>query len=77
MFRNITFVIVNFVIQEKRQVGAALEPSSEILVVFGIKEEVTGAWTKLYNEGLHNLYSSTNIVRVIYIGRMRNVCLVA
>jgi hypothetical protein len=29
------------------------------------KDEVTGEWKKLYNEELHNLYSSPNISRQI------------
>jgi hypothetical protein len=34
--------------------------------IFGPKgEEVTGAWRKLHNEELHNLYASQNIIRVI------------
>jgi hypothetical protein len=34
--------------------------------IFGLKrDEVTGGWRKLYNEELHNLYSSTNILRMI------------
>jgi len=34
--------------------------------IFGPKwEDVTGEWTKLYNDELNNLYSSPNIVRVI------------
>jgi hypothetical protein len=34
--------------------------------VFGPKrDEVTGGWRKLYNEELHNLYSSPNIIRMI------------
>jgi hypothetical protein len=28
-------------------------------------DKVTGGWRKLHNEGLHNLYSSPSIVRVI------------
>jgi hypothetical protein len=29
------------------------------------RDEVTGEWRKLHNEELNNLYSSTNIIRVI------------
>jgi transcription termination factor 2 len=32
---------------------------------------VTGDWRKLYNEELHNLYSSLNIIRMIKSRRMR------
>jgi hypothetical protein len=32
--------------------------------IFGPKrDEVTGEWMKLHNEGLHNLYSSPDIIR--------------
>jgi hypothetical protein len=34
--------------------------------IFGPRrDEVTGEWTKLYNEELNDLYSSPNIIRVI------------
>jgi hypothetical protein len=34
--------------------------------IFGPKkEEVAGGWRRLHNEELHNLYPSTNIIRVI------------
>jgi hypothetical protein len=40
--------------------------------IFGPKREgVTGRWRKLYNEELHNLYSSPSIIRVIKSRRMR------
>ena len=40
--------------------------------VFGPKrDEVTGEWRKLRNEGLSDLYSLTNIVRVVKSRRMR------
>jgi hypothetical protein len=35
------------------------------------RDEVTGGWRKLYNEELHNLYSSPSIIRVIKSRRMR------
>ncbi|PNF16871.1 hypothetical protein B7P43_G06069, partial [Cryptotermes secundus] len=39
---------------------------------FGPKRvEVTGGWTKLHTEELHNLYSSPNIIRMIKSRRMR------
>jgi hypothetical protein len=40
--------------------------------IFGPKrDEVTGGWRKLYNEELHNLYSSPIIIRIIKSRRMR------
>jgi hypothetical protein len=39
--------------------------------IFGPKrDEVTGEWRKLHNEGLNNHYSLPNIVRVIKSRRM-------
>jgi hypothetical protein len=39
---------------------------------FGPKrDEVIGEWSKLHNEELHKLYSSTNIIRQIKARRMR------
>jgi hypothetical protein len=35
------------------------------------KDKVTGEWRKLHNEELNDLYSSSNIVRVIILRRMR------
>jgi hypothetical protein len=39
--------------------------------IFGLKREEDGSWRKLYNDELHNLYSSPNIIRVIKSRRMR------
>ena len=40
--------------------------------IFGPKrDEVTREWRKLHNEELNELYSSSNIVRVIKLRRMR------
>jgi hypothetical protein len=37
--------------------------------IFGPKkEEVEGGWRRLHNEGLHNLHTSLNIVRLINEG---------
>jgi hypothetical protein len=34
--------------------------------IFGPKkEEVAGGWRRLHNEELHNLYASSNVIRVI------------
>jgi hypothetical protein len=34
--------------------------------IFGQKiDDVAGGWRKLHNEGLHNLYSSTIVIRII------------
>jgi hypothetical protein len=35
------------------------------------RDEVTGGWTKLHNEDLHNLYSSPSIIRTMKSRRMR------
>jgi hypothetical protein len=35
------------------------------------RDEVTGGLRKLHNEELHNLYSSSNIIRIIKSRRMR------
>jgi hypothetical protein len=40
--------------------------------IFGLKrDEVMADWRKLYNEELHNVYSSINILRMIKPRRMR------
>jgi hypothetical protein len=40
--------------------------------IFGpTRVEVMGGWRKLYNEELHNLYSSPSIIRIIKSRRMR------
>jgi hypothetical protein len=40
--------------------------------IFGSKRGgVTEGWRKLHNEGLHNLYSSRSIIRIIKSRRMR------
>jgi hypothetical protein len=40
-------------------------------MIFGPKREVDGSRTKLHNDELHNLYSSSNIVRVIKSRRLK------
>jgi hypothetical protein len=44
---------------------------NKLLRIFGPKREENGLWRKLHNDGLHNLYSSPSIVRVIKSRRMR------
>jgi hypothetical protein len=40
--------------------------------IFGPKRDgMTGGWRKLHNEELHNLYSSSSIIRIIKSRRMR------
>jgi hypothetical protein len=40
--------------------------------IFGPKkDEVAGGWRKLHNKALHDLYSSSNIIRIIKSRRMR------
>jgi len=39
--------------------------------VFGTKrDEVAGGWRRLHNEELHNLFTSSNIIRAIESRRM-------
>jgi len=35
------------------------------------REEVAGGWRRLYNEELHNLYASLNIIKVVKSRNMR------
>jgi hypothetical protein len=40
--------------------------------IFGPRrDEVTGEWRKLHNKELHDLYSSSSIIRIIKLRRMR------
>jgi hypothetical protein len=40
--------------------------------IFGHKrEEMVADWRRLHNEGLHNLYVSPNIIRMVKWRRMR------
>jgi hypothetical protein len=43
----------------------------ELRRIFRPEREEDGSWRKFYNDELHNLYSSSNIVRVIKSRRMR------
>jgi hypothetical protein len=45
---------------------------NRVLRIFGPnRDEVTGEWRKLHNEELHDLYSSSSIIRIIMARRMR------
>jgi hypothetical protein len=37
---------------------------NRVLRIFEPKREEDGSWRKLHNDGLHSLYSSSNIVKV-------------
>jgi hypothetical protein len=40
-------------------------------IIFGPKrDEVIGGWRKMYNEELHNLYSTPNIIRMRWAGHV-------
>jgi hypothetical protein len=44
----------------------------ELRRIFGLKrDEVMGGWRGLHNEELHDLYSSSSIIRMIKLRRMR------
>jgi hypothetical protein len=38
--------------------------------IFGPRDEVTKEWRKLHNEELHDLYSSSSVIRIIKSRRM-------
>jgi hypothetical protein len=62
-------VIVFRILREEHRLKVFV---NRVLRTFGRKrEEVAGGWRKLYNEELHNLYASPNIIRVIKSRRMR------
>jgi hypothetical protein len=43
--------------------------------IFGLKRyEVTGEWRKLHNEELHNLYSSSDIIRQVKANEVGGAC---
>jgi hypothetical protein len=44
---------------------------NRMLMIFGPKREEDRLWRKFHNDGLHSLFSSPNIVRVIKSRRMR------
>jgi hypothetical protein len=45
--------------------GLRMFESRVLRRIFVLKrDEVTGGWRKLHNEGLHNLYSSPSIIRM-------------
>jgi hypothetical protein len=49
-----------------------LREEHRLRVIFGLKrDEVTGERRKLHNEELHDVYSSSSIIRIIKSRRMR------
>jgi hypothetical protein len=56
----------------KREYRTRVFANRLLRTIFGPKrDEVTGGWRKLHNEGLHNLYSSPSVIRIIKSGKMR------
>ena len=51
----------------------SLTLKEESRLIFGPKRDENGEWKRLYNEELHSLYRSPNIVRVINCRRLRLV----
>jgi hypothetical protein len=76
IYRNIILPIVlygcetwSLTLREKRKLTVI--ENKVLRRIFGPRrEEVTGKWRRLHNEELNDLYSSSNIVRVIKSRRM-------
>jgi hypothetical protein len=79
------YVYIYIYIERERELRVF--ENSVLRIIFGLKrDEVTGSWSKLHNEELHNLYSSPNIIKMIksrriswaghvaQIGEKRNAC---
>jgi hypothetical protein len=75
--KNITFRITKTIILPVVLYGCetwslTLREEHRLRIIFGPKRvEVTGDWRQLHNEELRNLYSSSNIIRIIKSRRMR------
>jgi hypothetical protein len=55
----------------REECGLGVSDNRVLRRLFGPKREEYGLWRKLHNDGLHSLYSSLNIVRVIKSRRLR------
>jgi hypothetical protein len=57
---------------QSRKISLLTEHSSDPHAYSSAAEEgIEGGWRNLHSEGLHNLYSSSNIIRMIKSRRMR------
>jgi hypothetical protein len=61
-----------FVSDIRRRTQLRVFKKRVLRTIFGLeRDEVTGGWRKLYNEELHNLYSSRSITRMIKSRRIK------
>jgi hypothetical protein len=72
MIMIIIIIIIGYLMILREERRLRVFENGVLRRIFGAKwDEVTGEWSKLHNEELHDLYSSPIIVRVIISRRIR------
>jgi hypothetical protein len=71
MFHGVVVVVDNCYLALREEHRLRVFENTVLRKIFGPKREEDGSWRKLHNGELHDLYSSSNIVRVIKSRRMR------